>query len=72
MRRSTSFTRCPLALLLKVSTSVPAEFVVTVPTVVPLITSAPPSVSAPSVPVALKRSLALAPPLRTKVSVAPL
>ena len=64
-------TNALVALASKVSTSVPALFVVTVPIVVPPTTRLPPSVSALRVPVAEKTSSPLVPPLRTRVSVAP-
>ena len=66
-----AFTCAFVAFALNVSTSVPALFVVTVPMVVAPTVSAAPSVSAPSVPLAVNTSCALAPPLRDSVSVAP-
>jgi len=61
-----------VALPLKLKSSVPALFVLTVPIVVPPTVRLPPWVKAPSVPLAEKMSGALAPPFLVRVSVAPL
>ena len=56
---------------MKDRTKVPALLVVTVPIVIPDKTRLPASVNAERLPVAEKPSSAFAPPVRTKVKVAP-
>ena len=71
MELITSLIRTGVAEALKVSSSVPDELVVTVPTFTPDSSRLPPWVRVPRLPDAENTSWALAPPLRASVRVAP-